>query len=393
MEQKVIGAAITSREAFDEILSTQIDNDFTDQAKIIWRLIKEYYGADPEARHVDTDVLKSTVQRKQPKHADLFIDYIDSLGEVSCTNVLKEAIAVKLEAARHKLAQELIAGKDEKVDNLLEEYHRLRLGEIHEENTTEIYRGLTAQEILANTSADNRIALLPSSLNNQIKGGVLRGHHVVIFAPTDMGKSLFALNMAYGITKQGYKTLYVGNEDPAKDMMERIFWRFSGMPETEISKDPARADEVAFGRNYNNFIFAEVAPGTPREIEELIDEHKPDALVVDQIRNLDMGESNKVLQLEAAASFMRRMGKKHNLVPISLTQAADSATGKMFLQRGDIDYSNVGIPGTADLLIGIGATDDMEMHGERMLSFVKNKVSGQKNPLKVWFDPLLTKVQ
>jgi len=90
---------------------------------------------------------------------------------------------------------------------------------------------------------------------------------------------------------------------------------------------------------------------------------------------------------------MRKVGKKYNLVPISITQAGDSATGKSYLSRGDIDFSNVGIPGTADLLLGIGATEEMERGGERMISFVKNKISGNKIPLKVWFNQYLTRVE
>lgn len=393
MEQKLIAACIQSREAFDEVLSTQIDEDFTDQAKVLWKLVKSYYGADPEAAFVDVDILKSIIGREQPKHKELFVDYLDALQGVSVSNVLKEALEVKLDAVRHRLAQELTAGRDAKVDDLLEQYNRLKLGELVEEHgKAEVFVGTSVQSIMEDTDIANRIGVLPSSLNNQIKGGVLRQHHIVVFAPTEMGKSLFGLNMAYGFVKQGLKVLYCGNEDPAKDMINRFLWRASGLTEEEMRKDPEEAEAIAISKGYHNFIFAEMAPGSPREIEDLIVEYTPDILMVDQIRNLDMGEVNKVLQLEAAAAFMRRMGKKYNLVPVSFTQAADSATGKLLLNRGDIDFSNIGIPGTADLLIGIGATEDMEMRGERMISFIKNKVSGHKLPLKVWFDPYLTKV-
>lgn len=396
MEQKLIAAVIKSRDAFDEVLSTQIDKDLSDQASVLWKLVKSYYGSDPEACYVDTDVLKSMISREQPKHKDMFVEYIDSLGDVSINNVLKEAIALKLEATRHRLAQELTAGKDTKVDLLLEQYNKLRLGELEEENgKTEIFVGTSLESILEDTSRVNRIGLLPSSLNNQLRGGVLRKHHVVVFAPTEMGKSLFGLNMTYGFVKQGLRVLYCGNEDPAKDMVRRFLWRLTGMTEDDMEKEPEKAKQLVQERDavYSNLIFAEMSPGSPREIEELVSEYKPDVLIVDQIRHLDMGDVSKVLQLEAAAAFMRRMGKTYNLVPVSFTQAADSATGKMLLGRGDIDFSNVGIPGTADLLLGIGATEEMEAHGERMISFVKNKVSGKKMPLKVWFDPYLTKVQ
>lgn len=394
MEQKLLAAIIKDREAFDEVLSTEIDEDFSEQAQIIWESAKEFYGADAEAASVDIEIIKKRLSRKHPKHKDMFIQYLDNLPDVSSINVIKEALDVKLDSVQHKLAQELIAGtNNKKIDDLLEQYNKLRVGELDaEKKSAEVYVNTSVGSIIESSSVGNRIAILPESLNNQIKGGALPGHHVVVFAPTEMGKSLFGLNMAYGFIKQGKKTLYVGNEDPATDMIYRFMWRVTGMTDDEIQKDPQRADKLLQEKGYGNFVFVETESGTPREIEELIKEYEPDVLIVDQIRNLDMGETNKVLALEKAASTMRRFGKKYGIVSVSLTQAADSATGKAILARGDIDFSNVGIPGTADLLIGIGATEDMEMKGERMLSFVKNKIGGIKNPVRVWFDNKLTKV-
>lgn len=392
MEQRLIATAIKSREAFEEILINNIDKDLSDKARIVWNQIKEYYGNDPEATVVDVEVLKSILVREHPKHADLFLSFFDGIEEVSPANVIKELIEVKLSAMRHTLAGELIAGNDSKIKTLLPEYEQLLEGILDDHKEQEILAGESVETILNQTGVDNRIAVLPTSLNDQLKGGVLRQHHIIVFAPTEMGKSLFALNMSYGFLKQNLKVLYIGNEDPALDMVYRLMWRITGMTDEEIRKNPNKADKLLSERNYNNFIFVETDAGTPHQVETLVKEYAPDVLIVDQIRNLDMGEANKVIAFEKAAMMMRRLGKKYNLVPVSLTQAADSATGKVILHRGDIDFSNVGIPGTADLLIGIGANEEMEHRGERMLSLVKNKVGQSKIPVKVWFDPALTKV-
>ena len=392
MEQQLVAAAIKSRGAFGELLSTDVEQDFSDKARLVWNEVKEYYGNDPESASVDINILKSRIERKHPKHAELLCAYFDNLDALSVPNLMEEVMALKLSAVRHSLASELMAGHDNKVDELLDNYNKLRAGELHEKSTSEVFINPSIEHIIDKSSGDNRIAVLPQSLNNQLKGGVLRQHHIVVFAPTDMGKTLFGLNMAHGFLKQGLKVLYCGNEDPATDMILRLMWRVTGMTEEEIRKAPDKAQKLLDERGFTNLIFVELAPGTRREIEDLIIEHEPDVLMVDQIRNLDMQEGNRVIQLEKAAAMMRMFGKKYNIVPVSFTQAGDSATGKMILGRGDIDFSNVGIPGTADLLIGIGATEDMEAKGERMISFVKNKVGGQKNPVKVWFDPFLTKV-
>ncbi len=399
MEQKLISAVILDREIYEEVSSLNLEEDLSDQAKIIFKVIAQYYNNDTEAVKADPEILQSILTRQYPKHAELFANFLRDLEPVSPSNVLEEVIAVKLDSVKRKLAQELIGTVNKKTDSrieeLLDKYHSLKQGEIkgEEEANTEVFKAPKVADILKNDSVANRIAVLPTSLNNQLNGGVLRGHHIVIFAPTDMGKSLWSLNMTYGFLKQGLKVLMCGNEDPANDIIFRLLWRLTGRTREEILEDTDKAQELAEARGYDNFTFAEMAPGTPWEIEELVKEYEPDVLIVDQIRNLDMGDSNKVTSLEKAASFMRMIGKKYNLVPVSLTQAGDSATGKTYLSRGDIDFSNVGIPGTADLLLGIGATEEMERGGERMISFVKNKISGNKIPLKVWFNPYLTKVE
>lgn len=393
MEQTILAAAIKSREAYEELCTAEIQEDLTDKAKVVWAEVVNYYEQDKEATAVDSGILAARIVRTHPKHGESLVAFINEAGDVSVPNLVKEVLEVKLESLSYKMSQALIAGKHDVYDSHLDQYNAIRAGELEADgHKAEVYIDKPIATLVENNSAGNKFYVWPSQLNAYLDGGLLRGHHVVIFAPTDMGKSLFAINMAVGFIKQNLKVMYCGNEDPADAMIMRFLTRITGMTKHEIEHNPERADMLAHKRNYHNLIFVELSPGTEREIEELVVEHEPDVLVVDQIRNLNMGESNKVLQLERAAMMMRRLGKRYNLIPVSLTQAADSATGKVILDRGDIDFSNVGIPGTADLMIGIGADADMELMGDRMLSLVKNKVGGMKEPVRVSFDSKLSKV-
>ena len=395
MESQILAAVSQSREAFDNVLVLDVDEDFSDKAKIVWKLIKEYYGQDENAYSIDTTILKSQLKRQYPKHAEQLSNFLDDCGddEVSVANLVKEVYEVKLDHMTDRIASCMVAKQYEEADKLLEVYRRLRDDEVvasHE--AAKVIQGISAAELMARTQQDNLIKVLPTSLNRAILGGVLPAHHIVVFASTDLGKTLFAVNMSYGFLKQGLKVLYIGNEDPGEDIITRLLTRMTGMEVDEIRRNPSKADDLAAKRGYANFILAETNPGTEAEIRSLIEEYEPNVLIVDQIRNLDMRESNKVLQLERAAQMMRNIGKKYNVLPISFTQAGDSATGKIILSRGDIDYSNVGIPGTADVLIGIGASEEMEMRGDRMLTLVKNKRGGNKDPIRVKFDHRLSKV-
>jgi len=127
-------------------------------------------------------------------------------------------------------------------------------------------------------------------------------------------------------------------------------------------------------------------PGTVQEIEKYIRKVEPDVLIVDQMRNLESSDTNRVLQLDAVARNLRNLGKKYNLYNFSLTQAGDSADNKLYLEMGDVDFSNTGVPGAADCMIGVGANREFLANGFRMLSFPKNKIGHTKEPVRVTLD-------
>jgi RecA-family ATPase len=151
-------------------------------------------------------------------------------------------------------------------------------------------------------------------------------------------------------------------------------------------EDPEGADALAREMGYDNLVLASLTPGTPKEIERLIIDHKPDVVVMDQLRNLLVGEENFTRSLERSAQIVRALGKKHNALVLSVTQAGDSASGKSILDMGDVDSSNTGIPAQADVMIGIGMSRDDELQGRRVLSLPKNKAGGNHDSFPVRVD-------
>jgi hypothetical protein len=83
-----------------------------------------------------------------------------------------------------------------------------------------------------------------------------------------------------------------------------------------------------------------------------------------------------VNQLEAAATAIRNIGKQANVLAVSVTQAGDSASDKLILDQGDVDFSNTGIPAQADLMVGIGVDAQHEAEGIRVFNLPKNKIGG-----------------
>ena len=70
------------------------------------------------------------------------------------------------------------------------------------------------------------------------------------------------------------------------------------------------------------------------------------------------------------------LAKEFGVLVISVTQAGDSATGKVYLDISDVDSSKTGLPASADLMVGLGADEAMKANGLIGFSLCKNKMSG-----------------
>jgi KaiC/GvpD/RAD55 family RecA-like ATPase len=217
---------------------------------------------------------------------------------------------------------------------------------------------------------------------------------VTVFARPEAGKTAFALTLATGFAKRGHKVLYVINEDPAPDIMIRAIQMAAGRSREALTADPTGSERAALAAGVGNLYVRELAPGTLAEIDRLVRKYGPAVLVVDQLRNVHGAKTDNFTQkLDQVAQGVRALGKKYGLVTIGVTQAGDSARGKAVLDDGDIDSSNTGIPGAADVLIGIGMTEQLQQSGLRMLSLCKNKANFVHGHFQVRVDPMTGRMQ
>lgn len=395
-ERKIISAFVKDRQSYEEVKELLDRSDFDSITLHLIDLIGEYYATDSKAPNVDVEILTDRFARQaqSPKLQDTVKSILTSLPEVSGGNVLRELREVKAYRLGLKLANSFTKGeRGPEVQKLLRDYLEVTEAASTNREDDEEPEDFTVESLVRKSfNTDGLIKLLPKVLTEHLDGGVRPGHHILVFAPTEMGKTLVVINMVAGFTVQGLRTLYVGNEDPVADLQMRYITRLTNLNKGQVLSDPAEAQRRLDKRNYKNVIFAPLAPGNFTQIRKLVDKYKPHVVVLDQLRNLDVDSENRTQALERAATEARNLAKSMGVVVISVSQAADSASGKRVLNRGDVDSSNIGIPGQMDVMIGIGADDEMEKMGMRMLSFPKNKISGRHNPIEIIVNPQLSKV-
>ncbi len=396
-EKHVLSSCIKSKEAYDSVAVHVGRGDLSEQGWIIWESIQAYYAMDSDAQYIDPAILGENTARNvsADKHKTMFRDLVEDISTFECSpaNVVDDLLATKRERKGHELANALLTNTGD-TSTLIREYDALMAQDsLSETEASETRQGYSVKELCdKGFDPDGLIQVWPPSLNQRLDGGVKPGHHIVVFGRPEMGKTLVVIEMMAGFVSQGLSVLYVGNEDPINDINMRIVNRLSGMTKFEVLNDPDVADALIREKGYELLIMASLAPGTPREITALIQEHTPDVLVLDQLRNLNMHNDNYTLALSEAATQARMWAKRYSCVVVSVTQAGDSASGKAVLDLGDVDYSNTGIPAAADLMIGIGATDKNLMRGELVLSLPKNKISGKHEYFAVLADPMLSQL-
>lgn len=384
-DAKIVSAAIASREAYEKLAPHITDKDLSPPGAFWWKLVGEWYARDRLATRVDvstiSDLGKSGVS--VPKTRDLILGYLRDLPEpISAVNSASAALELKRHNAGLELAAAIASGDGKKQAKSLQLYNELAAAtELKSRRQVKYERASGVSDLFSKVGTANRIPLAPTRLNTRISGGALPGHHIILFGRPEVGKSTFSVNFAVGMAiKQSQRVLYVGNEDQIDILKARAVGRATNLTAEEIEANPDAAIAVYKERGGEERLqFVQMFDSSVDDIKPLIEEFAPTVVVLDQIRNMASEADGEVQKLEENGQAFRRLLLAYHLIGLSVTQAGASAEGKAWLGMEDMYGSKTGLPGTADLIIGMGADEAMKSRGQRALSFSKNKLSSAPN--------------
>lgn len=396
LENKLLSASIQSREAYDKI-KDRIDQELSrPEAQLLMDLVGKFYSTDPKATAADTEFISAQIKLvyDSPKKVE---EAQRLLGEAASTDVsIPNLTQLILESRKRDLAHKLaiaVTNNEKNVPELIEEYQRLEEA-AYVDDEDEVLHNYSAEQSIAEVLDSRNLIRLPTkALTDAVDGGVTEGTHIVVVARPEIGKTALCLSFARVFSHQGLPGLYFGNEDPIKRIAVRGQSSFSGMAKEEIVANPKELDKRLALTHWDQMRLIAVHPGSPREVRRYVKMYKPKWIVVDQIRNLHVRADTRVNQLEAAATEMRNIAGEFNLVCVSVTQAGDSAEGKLTLGMGDVDFSNTGIPATADLMVMMGANEQYLQQGYRQINLPKNKISGNHTYFRVKINPQLSRIE
>lgn len=402
-DQQILSACLVSREAWEKVKSHIVSSDLTPMVGFWWKILNEAYTRDSQALHLDIDTLRDLGRPSisSPKQADSILGVLSSLPDsASPINTVQIVLELKRKNLTAEFAAASMSGEKKKADKLLHSLNEIwSLDTLENSQSAEWNDAKTAIGIFDRIGSDKRIPFGCPAINGKLGGGLLPGHHIVVFGRTEVGKSSFVIDSAARLLKQGQRVLYIGNEDQIDILKLRLLGRYLKKTQQELERSPADAARE-FAEVEDRLLMTQLYNGSVDSIRKRVVEYKPTVVVVDQFRNLTSDQDGLTRGMESNAIKFRALLLEHSLIGISVTQANDRSErhgqeAPIYLQTGDVDSSRVGLPSQADLLLGIGANSEMKMRGQRFISFCKNKLSsapGAHEGVVVNFDLSLSRV-
>ncbi len=386
-ESTIIAALIQSRSAYDAVIPYHDEGDFSDMGELVFKELVKYYKRDADATCMDVQSLQARLDRTYPKHKAKFESFLNKMTDVSVDNILDDYRAMKSDSLGELIGGYLLASEHGKAAPLLEKYNRIQTdGLVDTDDAPVVFKDADVDTFADEVSKAKRIPIAPRELNDAFGGGLIPGSHTLVYAPPETGKTAFAINMAYSIachkrSRRGDPVLYIGNEESAAMYMIRLLCRFTQWNAEEVEADREGAMKLARSRGWQNLTFVHLTPGSVAQVQALIMEHKPKVCIIDQLPNLILGgkgkEPEKTQLLEKLAYQMRMFYSRHKVAGVSMSQADEKAIGKLYLTIRDVYYSNIGVQGQCDAMVGIGMNAAYEASGRRVINITKNKLGGE----------------
>jgi replicative DNA helicase len=228
-------------------------------------------------------------------------------------------------------------------------------------------------------------------LNTITKGGVPRKSLNIILAGTGVGKSLAMCHFAADALSQGRNVLYITLEMAEEKIAERIdanLFDVDIATLTDLSKDAfINKAHIANQKTHGKLIIKEYPTAVAHvgHFRSLLNELKmkkkfvPEVIYIDylnicsssRIKGLG-GSINTYSMIKAIAEEIRGLAVEFNVPIWSATQVTRSGFGNSDVEITDTSES-FGLPATADLMLALISTEQLEGMNQVMIKQLKNR--------------------
>ena len=227
-------------------------------------------------------------------------------------------------------------------------------------------------------------------LNKITKGGLPNKTLNIALAGTGVGKSLFMCHVASSCLMQGKNVLYITCEMAEEKIAERIDANLLNVNIQDIADLPKQMFETKVTnltkKTQGNLIIKEypTASAHAGHFKSLLNElalkksFRPDIIFIDYLnicassRYRGGSNINSYTFVKAIAEELRGLAVEFNVPIVSATQTTRSGYGSSDVELTDTSES-FGLPATADLMLALISTEELEGLGQIMVKQLKNR--------------------
>ena len=305
---------------------------------------------------------------------------VDALGEDVTTDVITKLWRADIGREIANLGINMAEGDTGALSRLQSLIERVGDGFIEDDfgepTTDNIY------ELLAETSNENKCKFNIETLSRHLYG-IGGGDFMLVAARPETGKSAFVISLAAapgGFCQQGYKVVYIGNEEKTTRTKLRAIQACSGMTREQIAEDPDLAMSMYTGVR-DNLIMHDAQEWDLDKINAYCERVQPNVLILDQADKIQItGNYNASHErIRELYRSIRELAKRHDCAVIAVSQASAEAEGKLRIDFSMLEGSKTGKAAEIDVCLGIGKPsggNDDEPNTTRQLYISKNKLSG-----------------
>ena len=237
---------------------------------------------------------------------------------------------------------------------------------------------------------EDRIAFDLEYLNKITKGGLPNKTLNIALAGTGVGKSLFMCHVASSVLLQGKNVLYITLEMAEEKIAERIDANLLNVPIQDLTELPkAMFENKVTGvakKTQGTLIIKEypTASAHSGHFKALLNElslkksFRPDIIFIDYLnicassRYRQGGSINSYSYIKSIAEELRGLAVEAQVPIVSATQTTRSGYGSSDVDLTDTSES-FGLPATADLMLALISTEELEQLGQIMVKQLKNR--------------------
>lgn len=287
--------------------------------------------------------------------------------------------------------QKIEEGKEEEVEEIYEEAFKF---DFDDSLGIEYWQDLEARKIRSSVKDEVITTGIPS-LDKLIGGGYRRKGMFIWAGPANSGKTLFLNDAATSVMMSGFNVVYFTLELPEDYITKRTDAKIAGVNMHDIYLNPMAAIDKAIAKrdvnkknkkNVGQLYYKEYSPGTIScndirgylKTLEIKKNFKPDFIVIDYIGNLKPNgkafADNTYGIMKTISEEVRTLGFEYNSCIITATQTGRQSFGRNDVGMADVSDS-IGIAQTADVMITISRTKELDAAQDAILTVAKSRYS------------------